>query len=123
MLKETIAREMIEELIQYEGLPLSDVLFEMYGNSYYIIGTYQAKEFIKNNLDEIFTTLGDYFVEFGEFYFSLTDYEGIVNFVVYMIANEIWCDLETLELNLWDGDLTLELIEFIVDELKETYGI
>lgn len=123
MLKETIAREMIEELIQYEGLSPSEILFKMYGNSYYITEAHQAKEFIKNNLDEVFTTLEDYFVEFGESYLNLTEYEEVVNFVVYKIANEIWWDLETLVPNLWDENLTLELIEFIVDELKETYGI
>lgn len=91
MLKDTIKAEIIEmvENNNYEGTYICDLAHEMYNQDYYIIGTYQAKEFLKENFDEMIEALEYYKDNFGDQYPDVTDVEKLATYTVLVIAEQV----------------------------------
>lgn len=90
-LENIIKGEILESLKneEYEGTYICDLACEMYNNDYYIIGTYQAKEFIKENIEDALQALENYQSNFGEQYKDITDYEKLATFTVLDVAENI----------------------------------
>ena len=84
-----IKEEIEENLKDYIGCYFCDIAHEMYNRDYYIIGTYQAKEKIKEHIEDILATLEQYHFEFGTHYTEITDYEKLITLTVYTIAQNI----------------------------------
>lgn len=69
---------------------LEDLHYHCFNTDYYIIGTYQAKEWLGENVFEIIEVIKNYEQsEFGEVSTDLSDPEKIVNMYTYIVGEEI----------------------------------
>jgi len=86
-----------------------DLHNEVFNTDYYIIGTYQAKEALKEY--DVFEAIGkvqEYEKDnFGEIYTDLSDPEKLVNMLFYIIGEEVFYDMfsesETLKKGYEEG--------------------
>lgn len=76
-----------------------DIHYHAFNTDYYIIGTYQAKEWLGNMAFDVINFIKDYEQDnFGEVYTDLSDPEKVVNMYAYIIGEEIVADyLQELE--------------------------
>ena len=121
-LEQKIAKEIFENLESYEGVYGCDLAYEMFNSDYYIIGTYRAKQFLKENIDELFEALEEYEFEFGEQYPNITNAEKLATLVALNEGKKVLNNLETLE-EKWNETIEEEEIEKIKNELKEIYDL
>ena len=119
-LRTQIAKEIISIIGDYEGVYGCDLSNLMYNEDYYIIGTYQAKEFLKKYFDDMIETLEKYQNEFGERYQA--DPEKLATLVALFVAEEILSESEVLN-KYWDNELEAEQLKEIKEELKNKYGL
>lgn len=78
-------RSKIIELIKDDELH-----HEIFNTDYYIIGTYEAKQWLGEEVLSIIGFIKDYEMDnFGELYTDLTSAESIVNMYVYIIGEEL----------------------------------
>lgn len=118
------------ELVQYaidglenvnEGTYGCDLHNELFNTDYFIIGYYQAEEWLKNNVG-IFAAIEEIKEyeqsNFGEVTTDLSSSEKVVNMYAYIKGEEILSELQTLQDKLNDR-LTAEDIEAIKEELNE----
>ena len=70
-----------------------------FNEDYYIIGTYQAKQWLGNMAFDVINFIKDYEQDnFGEVYTDLSEPEKVVNMYAYIIGEEIVADyLQELE--------------------------
>lgn len=99
-----------------------DLHNELFNTDYYIIGRYNAEQWLINN-GGIFQNI-DLIKEyeesnFGEVNTNLSEPENIVNMAVYIYGEEILANCKTFQDN-WDGKLTERTIELIIEDLKES---
>jgi len=77
--------ETIEQLIEDNELH-----HEIFNTDYYIIGTYEAKQWLGNKAFDIIGFIQEYEkLNFGEVYTDLSDAEKVVNMYVYIIGEEL----------------------------------
>ena len=87
------ARERVQELADYDPNILSDVSelhHEIFNTDYYIIGRYQAKEWLGTDTFDCIGAIQEY--EQGHFGYSVTDIsepERVVNMYVYIVGEEV----------------------------------
>lgn len=76
-----------------------DLHHHAFNEDYYIIGTYQAKQWLGDMAFDVINFIKEYEQDnFGEVYTDLSDPEKIVNMYAYIIGEEIvWEYLEELE--------------------------
>ena len=84
-----------------------DLHNEVFNTDYYIIGTYEAKEALREyDVFEAIELVQNYEKEqFGEVYTDLSNPEKLINMVYYIIGDEVICemnDIEEFEEN-WDN--------------------
>jgi hypothetical protein len=97
-----------------------DLHNEIYNTDYFIIGRYQAEQWLIANygifaaIDTIKTYEND---NFGEVNTDLSESEKVVNMLVYIIGEEVLNESETLQ-NSWDLHLNDEICEAIIKELE-----
>ena len=98
-----------------------DLHSEIFNSDYYIIGRYQAEQWLTKNIG-VFTAIDEikYYEEsnFGEVNTDLSEAEKVVNMLVYIIGEEILGESETLRDN-WDNHLDDEAREGIINDLTE----
>ena len=98
-----------------------DLHNEIFNTDYYVIGHYQAEQFLQNSGVGIFgaiDTIKEYEeMQFGEVSTDLSNAERVCNMFVYIIGEEILSQSQHLH-DEWDNYLTNENIEVIIDELK-----
>jgi hypothetical protein len=70
-----------------------DLHYHAFNTDYYIIGTYQAKEWLGNKVFDVIEHIREYEdFHFGEVSTDFSDPEKIVNMYVYIIGEEIVAD-------------------------------
>lgn len=70
-----------------------DLHHNAFNTDYYIIGTYQAKQWLGNMTFDVINFIKEYEqFNFGEVYTDLSDPEKVVNMYVYIIGEEIVSD-------------------------------
>ena len=119
------AREAIIETLQdgYSGY-YCDLHHEVFNTDYYIIGTYQAKEALKEY--DVFKALEKVQTyeknNFGEIYTDMSDPEKLVNMLYYIIGEEVLFEMmdgiEAWEEN-WNNQADEETNVAILAELDE----
>lgn len=112
----------VDDIENYEDTYGCDLANEMFNTDYYIIGTYEAKQFLKNYIDELFETLEKYQSDYGEQYPHITDAEKLATLVALNQAEEILGSLDTVQ-EKWDETLEEDDIEKIKKELEEKYDL
>ena len=122
--------EYSEELVNYaidtitergEGVYGCDLHNELFNTDYYIVGYYQAEEWLKENVG-IFNAISEIREyendNFGEVITDVGDSEKVVNMYVYIQGENILNESETLR-DKWDVYLTEEDCKAICEELKD----
>lgn len=117
-LTKKVAKEILQRLDELEGVYTCDAMHELFNHDYYITGTKEAKKFLKQNIDELFEALEQYQFDFGEPYPYITDPERLATLVVLYTAENIWCQLSTVN-KYWDDRLTNEILQEIKKELRQ----
>lgn len=103
-----------------EGINTSELHHECFNTDYFIIGYYQAEEWLKANYGVFaaMETIKEYEQDnFGEVNTDLSDSEKVVNMLVYILGEELIQEIETITEN-WDEELTPKLIKKLKKELK-----
>lgn len=125
MKKEAIA-DIIEALENgFDGY-YCDLHNEVFNTDYYIIGTYKAKEALKEyDVFEAIEKVQEYEQEqFGEIYTELYNPEKLVNMLYYIIGDEVISeiyDINTFNEN-WNEEADEETNAEIVKAIKEKYN-
>ena len=123
--------EAIEAIIEtlengYNGY-YCDLHNEVFNTDYYIIGTYQAKEALKEyDVFEAIELVQTYEKEqFGEIYTDLSNPEKLINMVYYIVGDEVigeMNEIEAFEEN-WNERADEETNAKIVEAMKEMFDI
>ena len=119
------AREAIIETLKdgYTGY-YSDLHHEVFNTDYYIIGTYQAKEALKEyDVWEAIEKVQTYEKDtFGEIYTDMSDPEKLVNMLYYIIGEEVLYEMmsgiEAWEEN-WNNQADEETNVAILEAIEE----
>jgi hypothetical protein len=123
--------EAIEAIIEtlengYDGY-YCDLHNEVFNTDYYIIGTYQAKEALREyDVFEAIELVQTYEKEqFGEIYTDLSDAEKLINMVYYIVGDEVICDMNEIEAfeENWNERADEETNAIIIEAIKELYEI
>ena len=119
------AREAIIETLKdgYTGY-YSDLHHEVFNTDYYIIGTYQAKEALKEyDVWEAIEKVQTYEKDtFGEVYTDLSDPEKLINMLYYIIGEEVLYEMmEGVKVwnDNWNNVATEETNAAILEAIKE----
>ena len=87
----------IEEIADYDLEKLQepyDLGHEIYNTDYYIIGTYQAKRWLGDDVFEVIDSIKYYEQsEFGEVSTDFSSPEAIVNMFVYIVGERNICEM------------------------------
>jgi len=101
-----------------EGEYACDLHNSLYNMDYFIIGTYQAKEFLGSEVFEAMDIIKNYELSmFGEVTTDLGSPEHVVNMLAYIIGEEALQESSTLS-ELWGEELTKANLESIASELN-----
>ena len=119
------ARAAIIEVLKNDYIGYyADLHHEVFNTDYYIIGTYEAKEALKEyDVFEAIERVQTYEEEnFGKIYTDLSDPVKVINMLYYIIGEEVLWEMlehsETLNEN-WDNPADEETNAKILEELGE----
>jgi len=122
-----IAQDAIDKLTDGIGQTQygCDLHNDLFNSDYYIIGYYQAEQWLINNTGVFngISIIQDYENDnFGEVNTDLSSSEKVVNMLVYIAGEEVLSTSKTLQDN-WDNRLNEKLVKKIIKELKNAYGL
>ena len=123
-MKQEAIEAIIERLDGYSGY-YCDLHNEVFNTDYYIIGTYEAKEALREyDVFDAIELVQEYEKEqFGEVITDLSNPEKLINMVYYIIGDEVICemnDIEAFEDN-WNNAADDETNEIIIEAMKELF--
>lgn len=125
-MKHTTKQELISTIIdaindnRLEDKPVNELHQEVFNTDYFIIGRYDAEQWLINNggIFNAIETIKEYEQDnFGLVSTDLSEPEKVCNMYVYILGEEIINELETIRNN-WDEDFTPELLEELKNELE-----
>ena len=84
----------IKENLKYDNEYLSkdidDIHFDLFNSDYYIIGYYNAEQWLKNNVFQVIEFIKEYEQDnFGEVTTDFSNSENVVNMYVYIIGEQL----------------------------------
>ena len=106
------------------GTTGADLHNGLFNSDYYIIGYYQAEQWLINNTGVFngISIVKEYEESnFGEVYTDLSSSEKVVNMLVYIAGEEVLSISQTLQDN-WNNRLSEEDIQAIINELEEEFN-
>ena len=115
-IKKELACEMIDYIENYgiQDMYLCDIAGELYNNDYYIIGIYQAKEWLKKYFDDMLETIEYWEEETGEPYGQMiTEIEKLATLVAYTVVDNLLYEVQDYA-ELDNNDICDEKIEQII---------
>ena len=115
-IRELIKGEIKDMIMDYENVYGYDLAYEMYNNDYYIIGTYKAKQFIKEYFDDMCECLEQYQEEVGEVYKDITNPEKVASLLALFVAQDVLSESKVLD-DKWNEALEESDLEQIKEEL------
>ena len=124
-IKKELACEMIDYIENYgiQDMYLCDIAHELYNNDYYIIGIYQAKEWLKKYFDDMLETIEYWEDETGETYGQMiADVEKLATLVAYTVVDNLlyeaydYIGLDSNEI--CDKSDEQEIYEYLLNEYK-----
>lgn len=102
-----------------------DLHNELFNSDYYIIGRWQAEQWLINHTGVFngISIVQEYEKDnFGEVNTDLSSSEKVVNMLVYIAGGEVLSESETLQ-DKWDDQLSEEDVQAIISELKESFDL
>ena len=116
-IRNLIKDEIKDMIMDYKDVYGCDLAYEMYDYDYYIIGTYKAKQFLKEYFDDMTECLEQYQEEFGETYPDITNPEKVATLLTLFVAQDVLCESKTLD-KCWNERLLEESdLKRIAEEL------
>lgn len=115
-IRELIKGEIKDMIMDYEDVYGCDLAYEMYNNDYYIIGTYKAKQFIREYFDDMCECLEQYQEEVGEVYKDITNPEKVASLLALFVAQDVLSESKVLD-DKWNEALEESDLEQIKEEL------
>ena len=115
-IRNLIKDEIKDMIMDYEDVYGCDLAYEMYNNDYYIIGTYKAKQFLKEYFDDMTECLEQYQEEFGETYPDITNPEKVATLLALFVAQDVLYESKTLD-KCWNDRLEESNLKRIAKEL------
>ena len=123
------AREAIIEALEngYDGY-YCNLHNELFNTDYYIVGTYQAEEALREyGVFEAIRKVKNYEEDnFGEIYTDLSDPEAVVNMLYYIIGEEVLYEMmDVIEVwdenwnNLADEETNAEILQAIKEKILQ----
>lgn len=106
------------------GTTGADLHNDLFNADYYIIGYYQAEQWLINNTGVFngISIVKEYEESnFGEVNADLSSSEKVVNMLVYIAGEEVLSISQTLQDN-WNNRLSDEDIQAIINELEEEFN-
>ena len=122
-----LAQDAVEKLNDGIGLGTygADLHNDLFNSDYYIIGCYQAEQWLIANTG-VFNAIGiiqEYEnMQFGEVSTDLSEPERVCNMIVYIAGEEVLNESETLQKK-WNEVLNERDIKKIVKELKNAFSL
>ena len=94
------AMQRLNELVEYEDdylqKDIPDIHHELFNTDYYIIGTYQAKQWLGDQVFDVIEIIKEYENEhFGEVTTDFSEPEKVVNMYVYIVGEYILNEMPT----------------------------
>lgn len=126
---EEMKKEAVEAIIEtledgYSGY-YCDLHNEVFNTDYYIIGTYAAKEALREyDVFEAIELVQKFEKEqFGEVYTDLSDPEKLINMVYYIIGDEVICEMNEIKAfeENWNDVADDVTNAKIIEAMKEMY--
>ena len=112
------AVDYLKDSISEDNVHGCDLHNEIFNTDYYIIGTYEAQEWLKDFAFKAIEIIKEYEQDnFGSVSTDLSDPEKVVNMYVYIVGESILSESEALR-KAWDRLLTKEDIENIIKDLN-----
>ena len=118
-IKEELTQHIIDVLPDLEGTDLDDLHHQLFNTDYYIIGYWDAEQWLKRHdlsafeaIDQVQTYEKD---NFGKTNTDINS-ESIVNMLTYIYGEQILSEIDIWE---YDGELTPEIIEELTEKLEE----
>ena len=111
----------------YDGY-YCDLHNEVFNTDYYIIGTYEAKEALKEyDVFDAIELVQDYEKDnFGEVYTDLSDPEKLINMLYYIIGDDVIAEVfNAIEdfTDIWNDEADEETNNIIIEKMKEMYDL
>ena len=124
-MKQEAIEAIIERLDGYSGY-YCDLHNEVFNTDYYIIGTYEAKEALREyDVFDAIELVQEYEKEqFGEVLTELSNPESLINMVYYIIGDEVICEMNEIEAfeDNWNNAADDETNEIIIEAMKELFN-
>lgn len=115
-IRNLIKDEIKDMIMDYKDVHGCDLAYEMYNNDYYIIGTYKAKQFLKEYFDDMTECLEQHEEEFGETYPDITNPEKVATLLALFVAQDVLYESKTLD-KCWNDKLEESDLKRIAKEL------
>lgn len=118
--KDEIRQHAIERLDDLKGSSIhgADLHHEIFNTDYYIIGTYDAKQWLGSHTFDVIEKIKEYEQDnFGEVNTDFSDPEKVVNMYVYIVGEEVLQESKHLQKQ-WNKVLDDEDLEAIKNELE-----
>ena len=128
---EEMKQEAIEAIIEalenkYSGY-YCDLHNEVFNTDYYIIGTYAAKEALREyDVFDAIELVQTYEKDnFGEVYTDLSNPEKLINMVYYIIGDEVVCEMNEIEAfcDNWNNVADDETNKTIIEAMREMFDV
>jgi len=122
-LKQDVISYMISKLEDQVGLDndVSDLHHYLLNEDYFIIGTYQAKQWLGSHVFDVIETIKEYEQSnFGEVSTDFSDPEKVTNMYAYILGEEILSESDIYQQIQFDKNILEEDdIKNLVEDLKE----
>jgi hypothetical protein len=118
---ESVRQHAIEGLkeLKGHGPEASEIHHRLFNEDLFLIGTYQAKQWLGESSWEAIESIKEYEQDnFGEVTTDLSNPESVANMLAYVIGEDVLTDSPTL-MELWDKRLDDKELSMIIDELSE----
>ena len=115
-IRNLIKDEIKDMIMDYEDVYGCDLAYEMYNNNYYIIGTYEAKQFLKEYFDDMTECLEQHEEEFGKTYPDVTNPEKVATLLALFVAQDVLYESKTLD-KCWNDRLEESDLKHIAKEI------
>lgn len=124
-MREQAIADIMECLENYDGY-YCDLHNEVFNTDWYIIGTYQAKEALKEyDVFDAIELVQEYEKDnFGEVFTDLSNPEKLINMVYYIIGEEIIAEMNDIPefAENWNDSADDETNAIILEAMKEKYN-
>ena len=121
-----IAQDIFDRIEYYEGTRADELHHNLFNTDYYIIGTYESKQWLERyGAFDCIGLVRDYEQDcFGEITTDITDPERVVNMAVYIIGEDILNNLSLFQKVLQENrEFSTSWITAIKKELKTKYNL